>query len=227
LSTNRPAGGTTDAIRDGYNQYWDLGAGQSVNRTPLPANHGLWPNLIKLNRTGTNQLAYGQNGSVNITFQWARPATSNATVSLHLDDDFNPFNGNDRLLRQVTIPGTTSNNIGSGPITFTLASTNSTPGVHALYAKVTGGGRTRYLYAPETLAVVSSYQPPQLGLVRVNSNQVRVDVTGLTGQRVALHSSTDLRNWQPLTTNWLTSSLWSYLDNTTGQPRKFYRAVLP
>jgi len=227
LSLDRPAGGTTDYIRFGYNQYWDLGAGLSVNRTPLPANNGNWPNLIKLNRAGTNEVAYGQVGAVNLFFQWARPATSNANISIYLDNDLNPFNGNDRLVRQITATGTTSSSVSSGTVTFTVTSANSSPGVHSIYAKVTGGGRTRYLYAPESLTVVSSFQPPRLGIARVSSNQVRVDVTGIVGQRVALQSSSNLQSWASITTNWLTSSVWSYFDNSTGNPRKFYRAVLP
>lgn len=227
FSTNRPAGGSTDPVRIGYNQHWDLGAGFSPNRTPLPANNGNWPNVIRLNLAGANQLAHGQTGAVNVVFQWARPASSNAVISLHLDDDFNPFNGNDRVAAQFHATGTTANNLSAGAVPFVVNATNAPPGVHSIYAKVTGGGRTRYLYAPETLTVVSSHAPPALTIARAGGGQVRVDVTGVAGQRVVLQASADLQAWQPIATNWLGSGVWSLLDDAASAPRRFYRAILP
>ena len=59
LSSDRPLGVGNPAIRDGFNQWWDLGAGVSSNRTALTTNNGNWPNLIRLNRTTTNQVPPG------------------------------------------------------------------------------------------------------------------------------------------------------------------------
>ena len=226
LSADQPDGPGTSRIRDGYNQLWDLGAGVANNRTALPSNNGNWPNLIKLNRTGTNLVAHGQTNAVTLYFQWARPATSNGTISIYLDDDFNPYNGNERLVRQVTASGTTANQISFGTISFNLNATNAMPGVHSVYAKVTGGGRTRYLYAPELLTVVSSFQPPRLDIAPANGSQVRVDVTGIPGQRFVLQSSLDFQSWQPVLTNWLATNRWSYFDNQSPGSRRFYRAAL-
>ena len=50
-------------------------------------------------------------------------------------------------------------------------------------------------------------------------------MNGISGQTIVLQSSPDLRNWQSLTTNTLTSSRWTYTNNLpAGQ--QFYRAVL-
>src|SRR6266478_3939615 len=56
LSTDEPLGPGTPAIVDGFNQYWDFGAGVANNRTALTTNDGSWPSLIKFARTETNQI---------------------------------------------------------------------------------------------------------------------------------------------------------------------------
>jgi len=168
-------------------------------------------------------MAQGQNNAVTLYYQWAKPATSNATVSIYVDDDFNPWNGNERLVRRLTASGTTSNNVGFGTVSINVAATNTTPGVHSLYARITGGGRTRYLYAPELLTVFSSFQPPTLAIAHPSATQVRVDVNGIPGQRVVLQSTADFQAWQPLATNWLATNRWNYFDSASGSGRRFYR----
>src|SRR6185503_17230053 len=105
---------------DGYNQWWDLGAGLANNRTVLPLNNGNFPNLIKFNLAGTNLMAQGESNSVTLFHQWAKPASSNASVSIFLDDDFNPWNGNEHLTRQLAASGTTSNNVGFGTVSINV-----------------------------------------------------------------------------------------------------------
>jgi len=61
---------------------------------------------------------------MTLHYQWARPVASNATIAAYLDDDFNPFNGNERFLGQLTASGTTSRPIsspGNTPIFSTLS----------------------------------------------------------------------------------------------------------
>jgi hypothetical protein len=86
------------------------------------------------------------------------------------------------------------------------------------------GGRARYLYAPELLTVFSSFQPPTLGIARQAASQTRVDVNGIPGQRIVLQSTTDFTTWQPLATNWLETSRWSYITDPGGSVQQFFRA---
>lgn len=87
-------------------------------------------------------------------YQWAQPSTSTANLSFYLDDDLNPYNTNSRLLQQIAVPGNGASHVSSQTLSFALNSTNAPIGHHVLYARITGGGRTRYLYAPEILTVL-------------------------------------------------------------------------
>ncbi len=226
LSTNRPAGANAPRIRNGHNQRWDFGAGSTNNRTALPSNNGDWPNVIKFNLVGTNQMAHGQSNAVNLYAQWVQPATSNATIRIWLDDDFNPYNGNAKVVRQVNVSGNNSSQISFATnLAINVNATNATPGIHTVCAEITGGGRTRFLYAPERLTVVSSFQPPRLGIV--SHLPPRINVMGVPGQRVVLQSTTNFPGWQSLATNWMATNIWSYNDTQPGGPNRFYRAILP
>ncbi len=165
-SLDRPLGAGFPAIRDGYNQNWDVGAGQNGNRTFLPSNNGNWPNVIRFNLVSTNQPQQGTNISVKYFYQWAQPNTSVASLSFYLDDDFNPLNSNSRLLQQITVPGNSASFVSFQTLTLGLNATNAPAGNHFLYAKITGGGSTRYLYAPEMLSVrpPSDLVPPTVSI---------------------------------------------------------------
>lgn len=222
LKTDQPAGEGTDRPVLGFNQRWDLGAGQGTNnRTPLPSNTGAWPNVIRFNLTGTNLMAWGSSNSVTFHAQWAQPASSNAAISVHMDDDFNPYNANDQLLQLRSLPGTGSNQIAIGTIYFDVATTNSTVGLHSVYAKISDGNRTRYAYAPETLTVVSSSEPPHLGINKTGTS-VQISISGIPGQRIVLEGTSDFSTWTPLATNWMDAATWSYSEPQGSH--RFYRA---
>ena len=93
MSSAQPEG-DGHAIRDGYNQTWDLGAGVTGNRTLLPSNYNAWPDVIKLNLTSAVSAQQGTNITTKIAYQWAQPGSSNAALSFYLDNDFNPLNSN-------------------------------------------------------------------------------------------------------------------------------------
>lgn len=224
LSTNQPAGQGTSRIRDGYNQKWDLGAGNSgTNRTALPANNGSWPSLITLRLGGSNLVAFGQSNLLSASYQLAATNLGDAVVALYLDNDANPFNGNEQLVRQLSVPATGSNQVGLVNAALAWNAQNATAGEHLVFARITRGGRARYFYAPEKVTILSSFQPPSLAVNRIGVSTVRADITGVPGQRVFLQGSADFLLWQTLATNWLTSNRVSFSE-TTSLPKRFYRA---
>jgi len=110
---------------------------------------------------------------------------------------------------------------------FPLYATNATPGWHALLAVINGGGRTRFLYAPESLqVVVPSQQLPTLDITRLSASQIRIGVNG-PGQTLILQSTGDLVNWQSIATNTLSTTTWLLTNAQAGATtRLFYRAKL-
>jgi hypothetical protein len=227
-STNRPVGPGYPAIRDGYNQSWELGAGTSDNRTALPANNGDWPNVLKFSRATTNAVIQGGIMPVAFYYQWARSNAELATLNIYLDDDLNPLNTNQTELAQIPVPGTGAAFVGLAGTNLMLFASNATPGLHAVLAKITGAGRTRYLYAPEWVEIIPVRQPPLLDIARVDSTQCRIGVNGLPGQTVVLEFSTNLQTWSKLATNTLATNRWEYVDVPSGEPgTRYYRGVLP
>jgi hypothetical protein len=224
LSTNQPAGPSGSRIRDGYNQRWNLGVSGSNNRTVLPANNGSWPNVITANLAGTNIVAFGQSNTFFLNYQWALPTAANAALSLYLDDDANPFNGNEQLIRQTTAAATGSNQVSTINLSAEWSSTNASPGIHYLFARIDAGGKVRYLYAPERITILSSFQAPTLAIAPLSPSSVRVDIQGLAGQRVFLQSSSNLFQWQTIATNWLNSTQTNYVQNIAD--KLFYRAYV-
>lgn len=228
LATNQPVGPGFGAIRDGFNQMWDLGGGTFSNRTSLTANNGGWPNLIRFNRNDTNTVAQGQSTAVTYYYQWAQPSSSNATVSFYLDADANPLNTNQTFLKQIIVPGTGAAFVNLGATTLPLDATNAPPGRYRLFAKITASGRTRYLYAPETIQVVPARTPPTLDIARLNGTQFVIGVNSQAGQTVVLQDSTNLVTWSSIATNSIGTNRWSFTNTPpAGSRLRFYRALVP
>ena len=225
-SFDMPLGLGTSAIRDGFNQNWDLGAGTSANRTALTSNNGGWPNLIRLNRTTTNSVELGQRTPLRFYYQWARPNTNLATVGVYLDVDLNPLNTNQTLLCEIAVPGNGASSVSFSTTNILLAASNAAPGSYRFFARINGGGRSRFLYAPESVQVTAPQAPPTVAIKQLGSSQFQIIVNGSAGQTIVLEHSAELSNWQPLATNVLTGSQWFYSNNAaTPSDSDYFRAL--
>ena len=199
-SFDLPQGIGYPAVRDGYNQAWSLGAGspQNPNRTSLTSNNGKWPNVMRLNLVSTNKAQQGTSALFSLYFQWAQPAASNATIRIYLDDDFNPFNGNSHQVQQVNVAGTGTAGTSISywdsfsPLVAPLNESNAPAGFHSVYASISGGGRTRYLYAPEIIQILSA--PPPILLSTLSGTNIVISwSTNSTG--FTLQSTTNFASW--------------------------------
>jgi hypothetical protein len=171
-------------------------------------------------------VAQGQEVIVSFYWQWARATTNAAIVRVFLDDDWNPLNANARLLGQFVAPATSGAAVSSATATVLLAASNAPPGRHTLFAAITGGDRTRYLYAPEPIEVLPSTQPPTLDIAPVGSGGVLIGINGVAGQIQILQGSTNALDWYPVITNPPTLGRWVYTNESPAAAVQFYRALL-
>jgi hypothetical protein len=224
MSTDEPLGSGFPAVVDGYNQWWDFGAGNSANRTALPSNSGTWPNLIQFNVVGTNIVTAGETIATKFYYQYGG-ASDSVTAQFYFDRDFNPYNTNSTSITEISLPNTGINSVY--PHSVNLTTTNVPPGVYAIYGIISDGTHTRYLYTPQLVEIVPSQAPPILRTIKLNGAQFVISVDGLSGQTIVLQSSPDLHNWLPLATNTLTSGSWNYTNNAPQNVGgQFYRALL-
>ncbi len=118
LSNLEPGGTGTGRIIDGFNKNWDLGGGTGANRTALPADAGLWPNAILFALEDTT-IPAGQSFDATLYYQAGASAVGNFGLTIFLDVDFNPYNGNEIEVNQQMLSRT-----GTGAVFFnTLNST--------------------------------------------------------------------------------------------------------
>lgn len=220
-SDAQPGGTTSNRVRDGFNQRFDLGLGVNNNRAALTNNLGLWPNVIRFDLLTTN-VAATQPATARIYFQWARPVASNATVNVWLDADLNPHNGNEQMLAGGFVSGTTGTQVGVGEVELPL--TNAAPGVHRVFARLTTpDGRTRFLHAPQTLTIAPAPVTPVLELAAATETAFQLGVNAVAGQTLVLESSTNLLHWTAWATQTLATARWE-LTVTNEGGAQFFRA---
>jgi hypothetical protein len=219
LGTNTPAGPGLSQIRSGFNPALNLGSGLGT-RTALPANNGLWPNALKFNLLTNAPIHAGDPLPLRLYYQYG--ISANADVRIYIDMDSNPYSTNQIQLAQFQVAGTGLNNVASTNLSPIL---NSNPGTYFVYARISDGAHTRYLYAPEPLTILPSSQPPTL--VALGGAPFQLNILGVPGQQVILQASIDLANWTSLRTNTLTTTSILFTDSSAPPAsQRFYRAQL-
>jgi hypothetical protein len=215
--TNNP-GGASGRIADGVNKVWDFGAGLGANRTALPQNNGSWPNAIRFFLTG-NTVAYGGPIGAAIYYQHGLLTTDTATLTVCLDTDSNPWNTNHVEVGATLLLGTGTGGASSTAVSFD-AVPGLAPGEYPVFARVTYGGRTRFLYAAEPVIVAPALTNP-----RVESGEFAFTLNGKVGWRVVIEQSGGLSTWTPVATNVMTAAAQEIL-RPVSPSRQFFRAVL-
>jgi len=224
FSAAEPAGQGTGRIRDGVNQVWNFGAGTSANRYALPANNGLWPNPILINVIGTNQLGAGGSTPARLLYQGGPTTNGTINARFFLDADSNPFVTNFQA-GSALLPNTGLSNVYSANVAIAVPA-NVMPGRYNLFAQLTLGSKTRYLYAPQKITILASADPPRFANVsRASNGPTRLAIDAQIGQTVIVQTSGDLSAWTSITTNVVTSTPLVVID-PIATAQRFYRAVV-
>lgn len=222
----QPAGAGQGRISDGLNKLWDLGAGVAGNRSRLPANNGLWPNLVRLNVSGQANLAAGQSLALTWYYQFGANTSATGVLRFQLDRDRNPYNDNEIALAQTVLAGTGANTVGRA-VQSPFVSPNLPPGSYFLLGSLTCNSRTRHLYAPEPITIWPTRQPPAIVAEGASEYSFLLTVSGDPGQKIVIERTHDLSSWIPISTNVLPGSRLSLEDARSPAPGgQFYRARL-
>jgi hypothetical protein len=180
----RPLGSGHPMIRSGYNQIWDLGAGVSNNRTRIPTNSGEWPSIISVKRLDTNDIAEGSSNGIDLYYQWAKTAGTNGQLALYIDDDLNPFNGNEVLITNFTIAPTGPNAVGHiSPVLQIPDGVTGQP-FRSILAVISGDGEARFFYATQPIQTASPVS--NLNLAKAYNGLIYDDASGVTVQSSGL-----------------------------------------
>jgi hypothetical protein len=224
LSNASPVNSASGTIVDGYNQMWDLGAGVSANRDSLPTPVDPWPNLIIAKRTTSGPLTAGGQIPLQLHYQSEVTTVGDPTLTLLLDPDPNPWNGNEILLSSETVVGSGFNSVltvNPNPLIPAMIS-----GSYRLLARITEGGRTRQLHLQDALQIDPATTPPSIvsGSMRFESGLPTFTISGIPGQQIIVQAASTLNDWQTIATPTLERSTEDYSDpGATGMPRRFYR----
>lgn len=223
LSNAEPAGVGNGRIKDGFNRRWDFGGGVASNRTALPANNGLWPNVIRVLRADTNPVVTGDTLDLTMIQQSGADNLGTVNVRTYLDTNFNPYDGTGTQLDARTLDTTGTSVVATSRSTPAV---NVAPGTYPLCTRIAIGTRVRYLYLHDPIVVVGPPAVDARTLTRLAGGQIRFRVNGATGLTVNLMASTNLTTWTQIATQTLAGTTWDFTDTAAGTfSKRFYKAV--
>lgn len=226
LSSATPAGSGTDAINQGYNRLWDLGAGTAANRSLVTGKNSLWPSLVTARRTSPASLPAGTAFNLELRYQSDDSSAGAPVLTVTLDPDANPWNGNEIAIdtRSLTASGPADVLTSNLALTVPQALTGS----YRIGARIQQSGRTRHLQAAGTLLVTPALPPPSIdrSTLGFSGGLFKFTVLGTPGQSVQIEAAETLDDWQGIATRTLDSATWSFSDPDTAlHPKRFYRVV--
>jgi hypothetical protein len=203
---------------------WDLGGGVAVNRASLPTPADPWPNVIVARRTTSGPLTGGQTLPLELKYQSETTGVGDPVLSLLLDPDSNPWNGNETLLSSETLTGSGfSSVLTATPSPLIPAPTN---GSYFLHTRISEDGRTRYLNLREPLVITAAQAPPIIvpGSLRFENGLFTLTISGSAGQLVTIQAATTLDDWQTIDTITLASPVQDFSDPDSADfSKRFYR----
>ena len=183
--------------------------------------------ILRLNVAGTNHFSVDSPLSLAFYDQFGSNTSAVAAAQFFLDLDSNPYDTNEIALGQFTLAGTGTNTVSLHTEDLALDPTSTPPGTYSLFARISDGSHTRYLYAPETLTLDPSRRAPTLLATRIQSGHLQFTISGFPGQRVIIQASTNLVQWESLATNRLIKTTFDFTNElSAGLPQRFYRAML-
>ena len=160
----------------------------------------------------------GGDVSLNYFFQFNQPAAQNATIRVYLDNDANPYNGNQGQFFQSIESGAGTNVL---PRQFSINTGSILPGQYYVYAQIVYGAHTRYLHAPGRLVIRS---PLSLAITSLGDQGIITWPTNAIG--FMLESTADLllsNSWSPVSPAPIIINGQNTVTNTIGTGSQFYR----
>jgi hypothetical protein len=180
-----------------------------------------------LNLTGLTNASVDDPIPLAFYHQYGANTSGVVNVSVCLDQDSNPYNGNETVVFQAALPSTGISNVYYSALSLSLNPAVVLPGTYSVFGRISDGVRTRYLYAPQKLVLGPSRHPPTLLSERIQASQFQFTLSGFPGQTVIIQASTDLVQWVSIQTNTLTGTALAFLDpGSLLVPQRYYRAVL-
>lgn len=226
LSTATPAGSGTDAIHQGYNRLWDLGAGTGANRSLVTGKNDLWPSLVTVRRNSPASLPAGSSFDLELRYQSDDASAGAPVLTVTLDPDANPWNGNETVIDTRPLTASGPANVLTAPLVLTVPAVP--PGNYRIGARIQQSGRTRHLQAAGMLTVTAPLPPPAIdrSTLGFSGGLLSFTVVGSPGQTFRIEAATTLGDWQTVATRTLDSTSWVFSDPATAlHPKRFYRVV--
>ena len=224
LSLATPAGTGTAMIIEGYNGMWDLGAGLSANRNSLPAPVDPWPNVIIARRATTGSFKSGDPLPLQIHYQSEVTGVGDPTLSILLDPDPNPWNGNEIPVSSQVVAGSGFNSILS--ISPAPSLPPGTDGTFYVLTRISEDGRTRQHHLRDPIQINPLMIPPEIvaDSLRFESGQLTFTIVGRAGQEVTVEASSTLDDWVGIATLTLEADPRDFSDaDSIDLDRRFYR----